>query len=87
MPEELPILMELVLDPGMIPVVPPKSNRLHPWDYDHAVYKKRDEIERMFRSLKGFRRIFSRFEKLDALFLGFLSLALIVLKTAAPEPW
>jgi hypothetical protein len=30
-------------------VVPPKSNRLHPWDYDHAIYKKRNEIERLFR--------------------------------------
>jgi transposase len=69
---------QLVLDPGMIPVVPPKSNRLHPWDYDHAIYKKRNEIERLFRRLKGFRRIFSRFEKLDVLFLGFLSFALIV---------
>ena len=49
MPEGLPMLMDrayegnetrqLVLDPGMIPVVPPKSNRLHPWDYDHAAYK------------------------------------------------
>jgi hypothetical protein len=26
----------------------------------------------LFRRLKGFRRIFSRFEKLDVLFLGFL---------------
>jgi transposase len=59
-------------------LVPPKSNRLHPWDYDHAVYKKRNEIERLFRRLKGFRRIFSRFGKLDALFPGFLSFALIV---------
>jgi transposase len=67
-----------VLDLGMIPVVPPKSNRLHPWDYDQAVYEKRNEIERLFRRLKGFRRIFSRFEKLDALFLGFLLFALIV---------
>jgi len=25
---------QLVLDPGMIPVVPPKSSRLHPRDYD-----------------------------------------------------
>jgi transposase len=49
-----------------------------PWDHDHAVYKKRNEIERLFRRLKGFRRIFSRFEKLDAFFLGFLSFALIV---------
>ena len=68
----------MVLDLGMIPVVPSKSNRLHPWDYDHAVYKKRNEIERLFRRLKGFRRIFSRVEKLAALFLGFLSFALIV---------
>ena len=88
MPEGLPLLMDrayegnetrqLVFDLGMIPVVPPKSNRLHPWDYDHAVYKKRNEIERLFRRLKGFRRIFSRFEKLDVLFLGFLSFALII---------
>jgi len=59
-------------------VVPPKSNRLHPWDYDRALYKKRNEVERLFRRLKGFRRIFSRFEKLDVLFLAFLSFALIV---------
>ena len=41
------------------------------------VYKRRNEIERLFRRLKGFRRIFSRFEKLDALFLGFIHFALI----------
>jgi SAM-dependent methyltransferase len=69
---------QLVLDLGMIPVVPPKSNRLHPWDYDRALYKKRNEIERLFRRLKGFRRIFSRFEKLDVVFLSFLSFPLIV---------
>jgi transposase len=69
---------QLVLGLGMIPVVPPMSNRLHPWDYDRAVYERRNEIERLFRRLKGCRRIFSRFEELDALFLGFLSFALIV---------
>jgi len=41
------------------------------------MYRKRNEIERLFRRLKGFRRIFSRFEKLDVLFLGFLTFALI----------
>ena len=69
---------QLVLDLGMIPVVPPKSNRIEPWEYARALYKKRNEIERLFRWLKGFRRIFSRFEKLDAIFLAFLSFALIV---------
>ena len=88
MPDGLPLLMDrayegnqtrqLVLDLGMIPVVPPKSNRLHPWQYDRALYKKRNEIERLFRRLKGFRRIFSRFEKLDVVFLAFLCFALIV---------
>ncbi|MBR7904389.1 IS5/IS1182 family transposase, partial [Burkholderia cenocepacia] len=31
-----------------------------------------------FRRLKGFRRIFSRFEKLDTMFLAFINFALIV---------
>ena len=42
------------------------------------MYKRRNEIERLFRRLKGFRRIFSRFEKLDALFLGFILFPLIL---------
>jgi transposase len=88
MPDGLPLLMDkayednltrqLVLDLGMIPVVPPKSNRIEPWEYDRALYKKRNEIERLFRRLKGFRRIFSRFEKLDVIFLAFLHFALII---------
>ena len=69
---------QLALDFGFIPVVPPKSNRLEPCVYDRSLYRKRNEIERIFRRLKGFRRIFSRFEKLDVLFLGFLTSALIV---------
>jgi IS4 transposase len=42
------------------------------------MYRKRNEIERLFRRLKGFRRIFSRFDKLDIVFLAFLTFALIV---------
>ena len=56
---------QLALDLGVHPVVPPKSTRLTPWEYDKEVYKRRNEIERLFRRLKGIRRIFSRFEKLD----------------------
>jgi transposase len=88
MPEGLPMLMDrayegdetrqLVLSLGMIPVVPPKSNRIEPWVYNRALYKKRNEIERLFQRLKGFRRIFSRFEKLGVLFLAFINFALIV---------
>jgi transposase len=69
---------QLVLTLGMFPVVPPKSNRIEPWEYDKELYKRRNEIERLFRRLKGFRRIFSRFEKLDKMFIAFIQFALIV---------
>jgi hypothetical protein len=45
---------------------------------DRVVMRHSNEIERLFRRLKGFRRIFSRFDKLDLAFLGFLHFALIV---------
>ena len=69
---------QLALDLGFIPVVPPKSNRITPWEYDRERYKRRNQIERLFRRLKGFRRIFSRFEKLDVMFVAFIHFALIV---------
>ena len=57
---------QLALDLEFVPVVPPLSTRVHPWVYDREMYKRRNEIERLFRRLKGFLRIFSRFEKLDS---------------------
>ena len=88
LPEPLPLLMDgayeddqtrqLALDFGWIPVVPPRRTRLEPWEYDRALYRHRNEIERLFRRLKGFHRIFSRFDKLDVMFLAFLHFALIV---------
>ena len=68
---------QLALDLGFTPVVPPLATRARPWEYDQAMYKRRNEIERLFRRLKGFRRIFSRFEKLDVMFTGFIYFALI----------
>ena len=35
---------QLVLQLGMVPIVPPKSNRVDPWRYDRNVHKKRNEI-------------------------------------------
>lgn len=69
---------QLTLSLGFHPVVPPKSNRLDPWEYNKEMYKKRNEVERLFRRLKGFRRIFSRFDKLDVVFSFFIYFALIV---------
>ena len=68
---------QLIMDFGMTPVVPPKTNRISPWEYDRQMYKKRNEVERLFRRLKGYRRIFSRFDKLDVVFMFFIYFALI----------
>jgi len=38
----------------------------------------RNEIERFFRRLKCFRRIFTRYDKLDIIFAGFILLAMII---------
>jgi transposase len=68
---------QMALDLGFTPVVPPRISRRHPWSFDRILYRRRNEIERLFRRLKGFRRIFSRFDKLDVMFIGFIHFALI----------
>ena len=88
MAQGLPLLMDRAYEDGetralarrlgMEPVVPPKRNRRAPWPYNRELYKKRNEIERLFRRLKAYRRVFTRFDKLDRMYLGFVCFALIV---------
>ena len=86
--ESCPVIMDrayegdetrnLVSELGFSPVAPPKSNRGEPWDYDKGLYKKRNEVERLSRRLKGFRRVFTRFDRLAVMFMAFIVFALIV---------
>lgn len=69
---------QLAVDLGYLPVVPPMSTRVDPWDYDRELYKRRNEVERVFRRLKGYRRVFTRFDKLDVMFAAFVVVALVV---------
>jgi len=59
----------------MRPVVPPKSNRLKPWKYNKELYKGRNVVERNFRNIKQFRRVFTRYDKLDKTYNAFISFA------------
>ena len=67
-----------VMEKGFMPVVPPKKNRRTPWEYDKVLYKRRNEIERFFLRLKRFRKVFTRYDKLDIMFSGVIFFALIV---------
>ena len=79
---------QTVRDLGLTPVVPPKRNRVDPWEYDRERYKQRNEVERLFRRLKGFRRVFTRFDKLDVVYTFFVYFALIVdALNSVNTPW
>ena len=60
-------------------VIPPRSQRKTPRDYDRELYKERNLIERMFNKLKHFRRVATRYDKLDIAYLAFVLFAAIYL--------
>ena len=64
---------------GTHAVVPPRRKRRHPRAYDPARYAQRHPAERLFSRLKQFRRVATRYDKLDRHFLAFIHLAATVL--------
>ena len=71
-------MREKAIEKELFPIVPPKINRKKPWAYDKEKYKQRNEIERYFLRLKRFRKIYTRYDKLDVLFCGFIYFAMII---------
>jgi transposase len=57
------------------PVIPPRSNRTTPIEYDREAYKRRNLIERCVNRLKQFRRIATRYEKTARAFVSMLCIA------------
>ena len=56
-------------------VIPPKSTRTTPREYDQDLYRARHLIENFFARLKQFRAVATRHDKRSANFLGAISLA------------
>ena len=57
--------------------IPPRSDVSDPWPVDWHTYKERQLVECFFQKLKWFRRIFTRYDKLDTTFLAFVYIASI----------
>ena len=55
--------------------IPPKRDVNDPWPVNWHVYKERHLVECFFQKLKWFRRVFTRYDKLDASFLEFVQIA------------
>lgn len=55
-------------------VIPPKINRKQARPFDSIKYRARHLIENLFQRMKIYRRIATRYEKLDTRFLSFVHL-------------
>ena len=67
---------------GAEAVIPPRSNRKEPRDYDEHLYKERNLIERFINRVKQCRRIATRYEKTARNYLAFWQLASIMVLLA-----
>jgi transposase len=64
--------VEYLLERGIQAVIPPHQRVKVLREYDQWLYRERHLVECFINKIKHFRRIFSRFEKLDRSYLGFL---------------
>jgi transposase len=59
---------------GIEPVIPPPACLEEEIPYNRKTYRRRNEAERLFNELKQFRRVATRYDKLDLSFLAFVHL-------------
>jgi transposase len=59
---------------GIEPVIPSLACRNRAIAYDKKTYRQRNRVERLFHELKQFRRVATRYDKLDLSFLAFIHL-------------
>jgi transposase len=65
-------VLSLVLASEAEVVIPPHQRSKQPRDYDRWWYRERHLVECCFNTIKHFRRVFSRFDKLARRYLGFV---------------
>lgn len=68
-------LCENLLLRGILPIIPPRSNRKAPIHPDYRRYRDRNRIQRMFGKRKRQRGIATRYNKSVLSFEDFLNLA------------
>jgi transposase len=73
-------LRDALIEVGIEPVIPPKSNRRVPAEFDREIYKWRHLIENFFGKLKEYRGIAMRCCKTDESFSAFIALAATVIR-------
>ena len=75
-------LVEAIEAGGAVAVIPPRSNRKQPRDYDRHLYKERNLVERFINRVKQCRRVATRYDKTARNYLAFWQLASIMVLLA-----
>ena len=73
-------LREALAEAATEAVIPPKSNRRFPAEFDRDTYKWRHLIENFFGKLKEYRGIATRCCKTDTSFTAFIAIAATVIR-------
>jgi len=60
---------------GIVPCIPPKSNRKATISFDRTLYRLRHKIENMFGKLKDWRRIHTRYDRCAHTFMSAIAIA------------
>jgi len=68
-------LVSFIISQGSIPVIPSRSNRREPREYDRHIFKERHLVEIFFNKIKHYRRVATRYEKTAANFLSMVLIA------------
>ena len=66
---------DMLCEKGIAPVIPPKSNRKNPAEWDKEMYKWRHLIENFFGKIKENRGIAMRSCKTDTSYTAFVAYA------------
>lgn len=59
-------------------VIPPLACRVRPRRYSRALYQRRNVVERYWSKVKQYRRVATRYDKLDVCYLAFVHLASVL---------
>ena len=65
----------LALKRGLISVVHPEKKLS--WHYDAKFYKRRNKVKRLSLCIKRFRKVFTRYDRLDTIYFSIVTLVLL----------
>jgi transposase len=72
-------IVEMAIEAGMVPVIPPKANRKERRGYDEYIYRLRHLVENAFAEMKRWRGIATRYAKNTASYLAAVHIRCIIM--------